>query len=254
MWTTRWGQDGERISNSISTTPFEISLDLSNLSGTRPRRNHSTAFWKNYSAASVEFHDSLDHRFQFTVNHSTTYRHLSPMSYSTQFHSSSSLYSTVSLRRSPSLCSHHTRPSLRCQNRVPRLVHRRRLKNYSVTNARVDHQIVVPSSPILTRRRSTRSQIFTWPQVFTRPPATEPLNFTDILLDRRSSTRPLVLDLSPIQSKPLYSTRERETWKGLRLLEYLIVLVRLGLYCLLLTILALLFSLKLTYWYWNFDF
>ena len=149
---------------------------------------------------------------------------------------------------------YHTRPSLRCQNRVPRLVHRRSLKNYSVTNARVDHQIVVPSSPILTRRRSTRSQIFTWPQVFTRPPATEPLNFTDILLDRRSSTRPLVLDLSLIQSKPLYSTRERETWKGLRLLEYLIVLVRLGLYCLLLTILALLFSLKLTYWYWNFDF
>ena len=187
------------------------------------------------------------------MNHSTTYRHLSPKSYSTQFHSSSSLYSTVSLRRSPSLCSHHTRPSLRRHNRVPCLVHSRSLKNYSVTNARLDRRVVVPSPPISTRRRSTRPQ-FSLDHKFSldllqQSHSTSPTVYStnlihylhttsSTLLDQRSSTRPLVLNLSLIQSEPLNSTRERETWKGLRLLEHLIVVVRLGLYCLLLTTLA----------------
>ena len=129
------------------------------------------------------------------MNHSTTYRHLSPKSYSTQFHSSSSLYSTVSLCRSPSLYSHQTRPSLRRQNRVPCLVHRRSLMNYSVTNASLDRRIVVPSPPIPTQ-----------------PPTTEPLNFTDGLLDQPDSLSTYYFLISFLSRIRSYRSLELSTW------------------------------------------
>ena len=50
-------------------------------------------------------------------------------------------HSTFSLRRSPSLCSRNTRPSLRRRNRVLCLVHRRSLMDNSITTTELDHKL-----------------------------------------------------------------------------------------------------------------
>ena len=141
------------MSNSISTTPSEKSLD-------QPIFiffNYSTLFNLSsspYLATSV---------YSTSRKHSTSARRR-------RVHFLR--YSTNSHHRSPSLCSPHTRPSLRRCNRVPRLVHRQNLRNYSIPTTGLGPRLVVPSLPIPAHQRSAQPLDLTGgtrPQVFTQP-------------------------------------------------------------------------------------